>query len=111
MTYKEIDTMVGLVGLPYAYYQFPKTGQQPPFICWYFEGIDDLYGDNSNYQRIVNLTIEFYSDEKDFTNEAAIESQLTRSGLSYYKEESYIDTEKMHMTVYQMEVVINGEQS
>ena len=111
MTYKEIDTMVGLVGLPYAYYQFPKTGQQPPFICWYFEGIDDLYGDNINYQRIVNLTIEFYSDEKDFTNEAAIESQLTHSGLTYYKEESYIDTEKMHMTVYQMEVLINGKQS
>ena len=108
MTYKQIDTMVGLMGLPYAYYQFPKTGQQPPFICWYLEGIDDVYGDNSNYQRIVNLTIEFYSDEKDFTNEAAIESQLTLSGLSYYKQESYIDTEKMHQTVYQMEVLING---
>lgn len=111
MTYKEIDTMVGVIGLPYAYYQFTKTEQHPPFICWFLEGIEDLYGDNTNYQRIVNLTIEFYSDEKDFTNEAAIESQLTRSGLTYSKEESYIDTEKMHMTVYQMEVVINGEQS
>lgn len=108
MTYKQIDTMVGLMGLPYAYYQFPETGQKPPFICWYLEGIDDVYADNANYQRIVNLTIEFYSDEKDFTNEAAIESQLTLSGLSYYKEESYIDTEKMHQTVYQMEVLING---
>lgn len=108
MTYKEIDTMVGLMGLPYAYYQFPKTGQQPPFVCWYLESIDDLYGDNINYQRIVNLTIEFYSDEKDFTNEAAIESQLTLSGLTYTKTETYIDSEKMHQTVYEMEVLING---
>lgn len=108
MTYKQIDTMVGLMGLPYAYYQFPETGQKPPFICWYLEGIDDLYGDNINYQRIVNLTIEFYSDEKDFTNEAAIESQLTLSGLTYTKTETYIDSEKMHQTVYEMEVLING---
>ena len=109
MTYKQIDTMVGLMGLPYAYYQFPETGQQPPFICWYLEGIDDVYADNANYQRIVNLTIEFYSDEKDFTNEAAIESQLTLSGLTYTKTETYIDSERMHQTVYEMEVLINGE--
>lgn len=108
MTYKQIDTMVGLMGLPYAYYQFPETGQKPPFICWYLEGIDDVYADNANYQRIVNLTIEFYSDEKDFTNEAAIESQLTLSGLTYTKTETYIDSEKMHQTVYEMEVLING---
>ena len=108
MTYKQIDTMVGLMGLPYAYYQFPETGQQPPFICWFLEGIDDVYADNANYQRIVNLTIEFYSDEKDFTNEAAIESQLTLSGLTYTKTETYIDSEKMHQTVYEMEVLING---
>lgn len=108
MTYKQIDTMVGLMGLPYAYYQFPETGQKPPFVCWYLEGIDDVYADNANYQRIVNLTIEFYSDEKDFTNEAAIESQLTLSGLTYTKTETYIDSEKMHQTVYEMEVLING---
>lgn len=100
--------MVGLMGLPYAYYQFPETGQKPPFVCWYLDGIDDVYADNANYQRIVNLTIEFYSDEKDFTNEAAIESQLTLSGLTYTKTETYIDSEKMHQTVYEMEVLING---
>lgn len=109
MTYKQIDTMVGLMGLPYAYYQFPETGQQPPFICWFLEGIDDLYGDNSNYQRIVNLTIEFYSDEKNFTTEAAIESRLALSGLTYNKTETYIDSERMHQTVYEMEVLINVE--
>jgi len=108
LTYKQINTMVGLMGLPYAYYQFPETGQKPPFICWFLEGIDDVYADNANYQRIVNLTIEFYSDEKDFTNEAAIESQLTLSGLTYTKTETYIDSEKMHQTVYEMEVLING---
>ena len=70
MTYPEIDAMIGEVGLPYAYYQFPETGQQPPFICWMLDGIDDLYADNINYQRIVVLAVELYTDEKDFEKEA-----------------------------------------
>ena len=109
MTYQEIDTMVGTIGLPYAYYQFPETGQQPPFVCWYLTGIDDLYADNSNYQRIVNLVVEYYSDEKDFDTETTVEGVLTSSGLTYQKDETYLDDERMHETIYAMEVLINGE--
>lgn len=108
MTYPEIDAMIGEVGLPYAYYQFPETGQQPPFICWMLDGIDDLYADNINYQRIVVLAVELYTDEKDFEKEAAVEAVLAAHGLSYGKAEQYIDSERMHETVYTMEVVVNG---
>lgn len=108
MTYKEIDTMMWLTGLPHAYYQFAETGQQPPFICWYLEGIDDVYADNSNYQRIVSLVVEYYSDEKDFTNETMIEGVLSEHGLTYAKDETYLDDQKMHETIYESEVVING---
>ena len=110
MTYKEVNTMVGAIAgsIPYAYYQFPETGIQPPFICWYCDGIDDVYGDNSNYQRIVQLIIEFYSDEKDFATESTIEAVLKQYGLSYGMTETYIDTERMHQSVYSMEVLING---
>ena len=108
MTYPEIDAMIGEVGLPYAYYQFPETGQQPPFICWMLDGIDDLYADNINYQRIVVLAVELYTDEKDFEKEAAVEAVLAAQGLSYGKAEQYIDSEHMHETVYTMEVVVNG---
>lgn len=108
MTYPEIDAMIGEVGLPYAYYQFPETGQQPPFICWMLDGIDDLYADNINYQRIVVLAVELYTDEKDFEKEAAVEAVLAAHGLSYSKAEQYIDSERMHETVYTMEVVVNG---
>ena len=108
MTYPEIDAMIGEVGLPYAYYQFPETGQQPPFICWMLDGIDDLYADNINYQRIVVLAVELYTDEKDFEKEAAVEAVLAAHGLSYGKAEQYIDSEHMHETVYTMEVVVNG---
>ena len=108
MTYPEIDAMIGEIGLPYAYYQFPETGQQPPFICWMLDGIDDLYADNINYQRIVVLAVELYTDEKDFEKEEAVEAVLAAQGLSYGKAEQYIDSERMHETVYTMEVVVNG---
>ena len=109
MTYTEIDTMISEIGLSYAYYQFPETGQQPPFICWMLDGIDDLYADNSNYQRIAVLIIELYTDEKDFDNEAAVEGVLASHGLSYGMAEQYIDSEDMQETVYTMEVVITTE--
>ena len=108
MTYTDIDTMIGTIGLPYAYYQFPETGQQPPFICWMLDGIDDLHADNGNYQRIVVLAIELYTDEKDIEKEAAVESVLATYGFSYGMAEQYIYSEKMHETVYTMEVIINN---
>lgn len=99
--------MVGSVGLPYAYYQFPDNTQQaPPFLCFYYEDSDDVYADDKNYQRITELTIEFYSDVKDFATEATIEQTLTAAGLTYYKSEQFLDSEKMHETVYEMEVLI-----
>ena len=109
MTYKEIKTMIAGIGLPYAYYQFSEdTGQAPPFICFYYTDNDDFLADNTNYQTIVTLNVEFYSDQKDFTTEATIEAALTCAGLVFAKDETFIDSEKMHETIYTMEVVING---
>lgn len=111
MTYQEVYQFVDGLGYDCAYYQFDETGQQPPFICWYFPDINDVYADNINYQRIVRLVIEFYTNEKDFNGEQTIEAALTQGGFSYSKTETYIDSERMHETVYEMEVLINGEQS
>lgn len=110
MTYKEIAAMIESIGLPYAYYQFPEgTGQEPPFVVFFYSNIDDLYADESNYQRIVTLNIELYTREKDFEKEATVEGILQNSGLSYYKEENYIDSEKLYQIAYEMEVMINGK--
>lgn len=110
MTYQNISDMVASIGLPYAYYQFPDgTQQAPPFIAFYYENSDDVYADNSNYQRITELFIEFYSDNKDFFYETLIEDTLTASGLTYTKFEQFLDSEKLHETVYQMEVLITAD--
>jgi len=109
MTYEQIASMVESIGLPYAYYQFPEgTGQAPPFVCFFYASTDDVYADDSNYQRIVVLNIELYTSEKDFELESQVEEILKNNGLTYSKEESYIDSESMWQIAYEMEVIING---
>ena len=89
--------MIEGIGIPFAYYQFNEnTGQQPPFICFYYPEINDLYADESNYQRITGLTIELYTDNKDFMLEKQVEDALAASYLTYQKSETYIDAERMY---------------
>jgi len=97
------------MGFDFAYYQFPEgTSQAPPFVVFFYSQIDDLYADESNYQRIVRLNIELYTAEKDFDSEAAVEAVLAENDLTYYKEENYIDSEKLYQIAYEMEVIITG---
>ena len=110
MTYKEIATMVSSIGLPYAYYQFPEgTGQECPFVCFYLDSSNDLAADNTNYQRIRPLTIELYTDNKDFSLEETVEAVLNQNGFVYSRSETYIETERMFMVTFDTEVIITEE--
>lgn len=110
MTLQEVNNMVKSIGLPYAYFQFPEgTRQAPPFICFFYGPSDDLYADNSNYQDISRLNIELYTSTKDFALEKTIEDILKLNGFSYYREENFIETEKIWQIAYEMEVMINGK--
>ena len=109
MTYPQIATMVASIGVPYAYYQFPEgTAVAPPFVCFYFEGSDDLYADDKNYQKIRPLTIELYTDNKDFSLEATVEGILASNGLTYARNESWIESERMNMVAYTADVIITS---
>ena len=109
MTYQEINQMVESIGLSCAYYQFTdKTAKKPPFVVWFFTDSNDAYADNSNYVKIPTLNIELYTRFKDFEKEALVEEVLEAHGLTWYKEENYIETEKIWQIAYESEVVING---
>ena len=119
MTYREvfqiisgIETEPG-VTIPCAYYQFPEDDPNnpappPPFICYYYPESNDFLADDVNYQNIRSLTIELYCDNKDFNLEKAVEDALTSNGFVYSKAEDYIESEKLYMTTYDTEVIING---
>lgn len=109
MTRQEIAAMIAEIGLPNAYYQFSDdTPQAPPFICFFFSLSDDVYADDENYQGIEQLNIELYTNEKDFELEKSVEDTLKANNLTYYKEENWLDSEKMFQIAYEMEVIING---
>jgi hypothetical protein len=109
MTLKEVKTFIESLGIPCAYYQFTEdTAVPPPFICWYYPDGDDFIADNENYQKINSLTIELYTDFRDFELEANVESALIEAGFVYSWDETFIESEKMHLTTYYTEVIING---
>ena len=108
MTHLEVAQMVESIGLPFAYYQFDEgTAEPAPFIVYFYAMTDDLMADNTNYQRIDTLNIELYTDFKDFELEKTVEDVLKENNLTYYKEESFIDSEKLWQIAYEMEVIIN----
>lgn len=110
MTYEEVATMVASIGVPYAYYQFPQGTEQPcPFVSFYFDSSNDFAADGTNYQPIRSLTIELYTDAKDFELEQTVEDTLNSNGLVFSRMESYIDSEKMNMVTYTTEIVITKE--
>ncbi|MDE5885833.1 MAG: hypothetical protein K2H29_12265 [Oscillospiraceae bacterium] len=74
MTYREIAEMLATVGLPFVYHHWEDNSAPPlPYLVYLFPSRDDFYADNSNYQAIVNLNIELYSDQKDFAMERKLE--------------------------------------
>ena len=109
MTYKDVAAMISGIGLPYAYDHFPDNeGPDPPFICFYFSGADDFKADDSNYQKIRPLTVELYTENKDFETEATVEAVL--DGLVYSRSESYIDSERLYMVAYETDIILTEEQ-
>lgn len=109
MTLQEVANIVSSIGLPFAYHHFPEnTGQQPPFICYYYPRSNDMIADGTNYQKINELVIELYTDNKDFTLENTVESVLKAHDFVYSREETYIESEKMYMVVFYMGVIINA---
>lgn len=109
MTRKEVATMIAGIGLPYAYYQFPEgTAQACPFICFYYPESADFMADDSNYVHAAALTIELYTDNVDFALQEAVMVTLETNDLAYTWTETWIDSERMHMTTFNTEVLING---
>lgn len=108
MTYKEVKTLLDSAGIPVVYYQWPEgQAPEPPYLVFYYPGDNDFKADDSNYSKVRELTVELYTDQKDFVLEETVEGIL--SPLVYSRNEAYLDTERMFMVSYETEVLINGQ--
>lgn len=109
MTYKQVFDMLKTTNLSVVYNSW-EIGSVPalPYIVFTFPNNDDLFADNINYQTIVQLNIELYSKNKDFTTEGTLESVLKNNGIPFQKTSVWIDSENLYQTLYTTEVLING---
>lgn len=112
MTLAEIVSMLQETTIPFAYRAFEADGNAPapPFICYFFPNNIPEAADDANAVQIEELDIELYTKYKDFELEASIEAILTSHDLTFSRDETWLDDEQMQMTLYTMEVVIDGEQ-
>jgi len=88
-----------------AYRAFP-VGAAPslPFICYMEMESDNFIADCKVYHKITDVNIEFYSDVKDPTTEAAIETMLDSNLLVWDKAEYYIEDEDVVQVVYGVQI-------
>ena len=109
MTYTDIAKMKEQMHLPFAYHHFERDKAQPlPYFVFYYDGRSDFSADNHAYQKIVEVTLELYSNQKDFKSESQIESVLERNDIVYDKTEEYISSEKMFEQIYEFELLLEG---
>lgn len=111
MTREQIATMIGSIGLPFAFDHFEEDDaarpQGPPFICFLLPERNDFHADGLNYVKISELDIELYTDEPDFDLEAAVEAALAAADLPFTRSDAvYIESEQMYQTTYITEVLL-----
>ena len=108
MTLSELNTALSAVLPGKVVYNAWPVGEAPPlpYVCFYSTGADNFAADNIVYSSNRPIRIELYARQKDLATEAALEAKLTHEGIYWTRDESFIDDEKVYLTVY--EVQING---
>lgn len=106
MTYENVIEMLEEAGLPLAYDHFAEgESPEPPFLIFLFPGTDNMFADDTVYQKIDELNIELYTDKKDPETENLIEDILIAHELPYEKSEVWIESEKMYEVLYQTQMI------
>ena len=94
-------------GFPVAYHHF-NVADPPesfPFICWMVDGTDDIKADDLNYVGRTFVRVELYYQTPNWADQEKLESQLQDLGLTYDKEEVWIEQEQIYQMIYESELI------
>lgn len=106
MTREEIESMLNETEISYEYNHFEvEDAIPPPFICYLTPESHNFAADGIVYQRINELDIELYTDQKEEALEKRIEDVLNSHEIFWEKTEGYIESEQMYEVLYEMEVI------
>ena len=102
---EEIAIMLQSLNIPFAYDHFAEgEAVNPPFICYLLPESKNFAADGIVYFKKTEVHIELYTDKKDLTSEAAVESVLDSHGIFWDKSEVWIESEKLYETMYTFEM-------
>lgn len=99
----ELKPLLNSSGIPFAYHIWRKPGDLP-WGVFRFESSDKFHADGIVYFQIARTVVELYTELKDPETEKQLEDTLTAAGISFSKDEEYIESEKMFKISYECEV-------
>lgn len=106
---QELYNALKAIGYPVAYSHFEGTPQNPapppPFITYQFAYSNDMLADNANYVEISNFQVELYTAKKDLAAEKKVQDKLKELQIPYSKTETWIDSEKLFQTIYEIQLI------
>lgn len=103
MTLEELALRLKSTGLPVTYRAWPE-GEAPvlPFLCYLCTDTDGIFADGGVYVSWENVRVELYTALKSPALEKTVEEALR--GFHWKKSETYIDTERCYLILYEIEV-------
>lgn len=103
MILKDLVSGLKKMGFPVAYSHYAE-GDVPksPYIVIRGMGSNNFSADGIVYHEIEDTNIELYCDEKDQEAEKKISDFLTENKIYYEKTETYIESEKMIQSVFEI---------
>lgn len=106
MTPSEISTMLQSIStnLP-VYYDHAPVGAKIPYIDWRYSSSNNFSADNKTYCEVYEVSVEFYSGEKDITTEGLIKSVLKDNDIPFAHGEVYLDDERVYIETYNFSVI------
>lgn len=75
-------------------------GTPLPYAVVLYNATDNFEADNISYQKKQNITIELYTQAKDETIEALVESKLDALDIPWDKDETYDDGQQFYINYY-----------
>lgn len=103
MTKAEFKAQLETTKLP-VYYMYAPIGTKVPFVT-YFWNSDNFGADDKAYQRIANVTVEYYHSAYD--DSSALEQVFDENDLFWNVERVFSADQKLYVDTYTMEVLEN----
>ena len=105
---QEMRILLEQSGIPFKYHHWNKApNSEPPpipFGVFVFYDSNNLIADGAVYHKGHRVRAEIYTEIHNPETISAFEAVLDSAEIPYQNDETYIDSEKMFMNTYELEV-------